>query len=100
MISFGNGILEGGEWSGRALWLTGKVEVSDAELGALYVDGEVDFASSGKILDVAVTAVFRATGDRSSALFSDFLFDGICSAAGMDVDGLWWFGYHSVKGIG
>jgi hypothetical protein len=33
------------------------MEIADAEFGALNVDGEVDFAASGKILDVAVPTV-------------------------------------------
>ena len=35
----------------------GEVEVSNTELGAGDVDGEVDFAAAGEVLDVAVAAV-------------------------------------------
>jgi hypothetical protein len=37
------------------------VQVTDGKFGAGDVDGEVDFAATGKVLDVAVSAVFRAT---------------------------------------
>lgn len=55
--------------------LTREVQVSDAEFGAFDVDGEVDFTTPREVLDVAVAAVFWATGDRPSAFFSDFFFD-------------------------
>jgi hypothetical protein len=80
--------------------LTREVEVSDAEFGALHVDGEIDFATSREVLDVTVAAVFWSTGDRSGAFFSDLLFDCVLSAAGVDVDWLWWFGNNSIHGVG
>lgn len=76
------------------------MEVSDAELGALDVHRQVDLASSGKILDVAISAVFRAARDRSGAFLADFFFDRVFCAAGMDVDGLRWLGNYSVHSIG
>lgn len=76
------------------------MEISDAEFGALDVDGKVDLTSSREILDVAVAAVLWSPRDGSSALFSDFLFDRIFCAACVDIDGLRWLGNHSVHGIG
>ena len=35
-----------------------EMEIADAEFGALDVDGEVDFAASAEILDVAVSTMF------------------------------------------
>jgi hypothetical protein len=35
------------------------VKIADAEFGALDVDGEVDFAAAGEVLDIAVSAVLR-----------------------------------------
>lgn len=37
-----------------------EVEVADGEFGARDVHGEVDFAASAEVFDVAVSAVFRA----------------------------------------
>ncbi len=80
--------------------LTREVEVSDAEFSALDVHRQVDFAASRKILDVAISAVFRAAGDCSGALLADFFFDRVFCAAGMDVEGLRWLGNDSVHGVG
>jgi hypothetical protein len=33
------------------------VEISDTKLGAFDVDGQVDFAATGEVLDIAVSAV-------------------------------------------
>ena len=62
-----------------------EVQVADRELGALDVDGQVDFAAAGQVLDVAVASVLRATGHSASAFFADFLFDVCVGAAGMNV---------------
>lgn len=35
-----------------------EMEVAHAELGAFDVDGEIDFATSAEVLDVAISAVF------------------------------------------
>lgn len=45
------------------------MEVSDGELGAGDVDGEVDFGAAGEILDVAVSSVFRTTLGLLSVYF-------------------------------
>lgn len=39
------------------------MEVSDGELCAVDVDGEVDFGASGQVFDIAVSSVFGATLD-------------------------------------
>lgn len=46
------------------------MEVSDRELGAGDVDGEVDFGAAGEVLDVAVPSVFRTTLGLLSVYFS------------------------------
>ena len=48
-----------------------EMQIPDAELGAGHVDGEIYFRPAGEILDIAVSAVLRATGDRPRALLSD-----------------------------
>lgn len=65
-----------------------EVQVADGELGAFHVDGQVDFAAAGQVLDVAVAAVFWPAGHSASAFSADFLFDvGVC-VAGVHVLGL------------
>lgn len=65
-----------------------EVQVADRELGARDVDGQVDFAAAGQVLDIAVASVFRAAGHSASAFSADFLFDVCARAAGVDVFGL------------
>lgn len=80
--------------------LTGEVEVSDAEFGALDMHRQVDFAASREVLDVAIAAVLGATRDRSSALLADLFLDVVRCAARVHIDGLGWLGNDSVHGIG
>ena len=65
-----------------------EVEVADGEFRAFDVDGEVDFAAAGQVLDVAVAAVFGSAGDCSGAFAADFLFNGVVCGAGVDALGL------------
>jgi hypothetical protein len=57
---------------------------------------EVDLAPPGEILDIAITAVFRAAGDGTSALPSDLVLEGALGAAGVNVDGLGRLGDNAV----
>jgi len=41
------------------------MQVSHGELRALDMDWQVDFAATGKILDITVTPMFRAPLERS-----------------------------------
>lgn len=66
-----------------------EMQVPDAELGALDVDGEVHLAAAREVLDVAVAAVFRAAGHRACAFSADLVLDLFGRAAGVDVLGLW-----------
>lgn len=68
--------------------LTGEVQVSDGELGAFDVDGQVDFATAREVLDVAVPAVFGAAGDRPGALFPDARLGFLVGGAGVHALGL------------
>jgi hypothetical protein len=65
------------------IWLhTGEVQVSNAELCTIDMHGKIDFASSTKILDVAVTAMFGPPRYRAGALVCNFsLSAGICRAS-------------------
>lgn len=68
-----------------------EVQVSDTELCALDMHGEIDLGAAGEILDVAVSAVFGTAGDGASALTADFLFQRRVGMSGVYVLRLWWF---------
>lgn len=69
-----------------------EMQVSDTEFGARNVNGEVDFAAAGQVLDIAVSAVLGTAGNGACAFLAYFLLDAVVGAAGMHVDGLWGFG--------
>lgn len=66
-----------------------EMQVSDAELGARDVDGEVHLAAAREVLDVAVAAVFGAAGHRAGAFAADLVLDLVGCTAGVDVLRLW-----------
>ena len=74
-----------------------EVEVADGEFGAFHVDGEVDFAAAGEVLDVAVAAVFGSAGDCPGAFAANFFFDGVICGAGVDALGLGWLSYDALE---
>lgn len=59
------------------------------------MDGQVDFAAAGQVLDVAVPAVLRTARDRPGALFPDLGFDLLVGGPGVDILWLWWLGDHA-----
>ena len=65
----------------------GKVQVPNAEFGAGNVDGEVDFAATAKVFNIAVATVLRAAGDGARAFFPNLLFDFVGGAACVDALG-------------
>ena len=67
-----------------------EVQVTDREFGTLDVDGEVDLAATGQVLDVAVASVFWTPGHGASTFFADLLFDVCVCAARVDILGLGW----------
>jgi hypothetical protein len=88
----------GGErgWMGENLSLTRKVKVPNAELRAGDMNGEVNLAATGEILDIAITAVFGAAGDGAGALAADLVLEGPIRAAGVHVEGLGRLRHHAV----
>ena len=63
----------------------GEVQVANAEFGAFDVHGEVDFAATAEVFNVAVSAVLGAAGDGSRAFFAHLGFDVPRSAARVHV---------------
>lgn len=51
------------------------MEIANAEFGAFDVNWEIDLGAPGKVLDIAVSAVFRTAWDRAGTFTPDFLFD-------------------------
>ena len=76
------------------------MEVSDAEFRAGDVDGEEGAAAAGEVLDVAVSAVLGAAGDRAGAFLADFGFEVGGGGAGVDVLRLGGLGDDAVEGAG
>lgn len=76
------------------------MQVSHGKFGALDVDGEVDLAATGEILDVTVPAVLRTTGDCPGAFFPDFGFGFLVGGTRMDVLRLWRLGDDAREGGG
>ena len=62
-----------------------EVQIADAELCAWDVDRELGLAPPTEGLDVAISAVLRATGNSSSALFADFGLDVVGCTACMHI---------------
>jgi len=65
------------------------VQVADGELGALDVDGEVDFAASAQILDVAVASMLWPARYSPSTFLANLLLDIIACCTGVDVLRKW-----------
>jgi hypothetical protein len=55
--------------------LTGKVQITNTELGTFYEHRQIDLAASGKILDVTISTVLWPAWDCSCALFAHLLLD-------------------------
>lgn len=69
-----------------------EMQVPNAELCTLDVDGEIDLAAAREVLDVAVAAVFGAARHRACAFSANLVLDVSGRAAGVHVLGLWWEG--------
>ena len=76
------------------------MEITNAEFCAGNVHGKEDLAAAGEILDVAVSAVFGAAGDRARAFLADFFFQIAGCGAGVDVLGLRWLGDDALEFCG
>lgn len=63
----------------------GEVQVANAEFGAFDVHGEVDFAATAQILDVAVSTVLGAAGDGSCTFLAHLVFNVPCATARVHV---------------
>ena len=77
-----------------------EVQVSDAELGAFDMDGQVHLAPSTQVLDVAVTAVLRPPRDGPRSLLADLGLDLVGRAAGVHVLWLGRLGDDALEGRG
>lgn len=75
------------------------MKVSDGELGARDMHGEVGLTTARQVLDVTVPAVFGAAGDRAGAFSTDFSFKIASGGSGMDVFGLGEVGDDAVEGV-
>lgn len=71
------------------------MQISNRELCAFDVDGQVDLAATRQILDVTVPAMLRATGDRPGTFFPDLGLRFLVGGTGMDVLGLRGLGDHA-----
>lgn len=76
-----------------------EVKISDGELGARDVHGEVSLAPARKVLDVAVATMLRATGYRAGALGADLGLKIPSGSAGVDVFGFREVGDDAVEGV-
>ena len=70
-----------------------KMQVANAEFGALDVDRQIGLAASAEVLDIAVPAMLGAAGDGSSALLPDLFADLVRGTACVHVLGLGGLGY-------
>ena len=77
--------------------VTGEMQIADAELGALDQHGQVDFAPSRQILDIAVAAVLGAARDGASAVAADLLRECLIGAAAVDVGRVRGLGHDTVE---
>ena len=76
------------------------MQIANTELRTLYMDREIDLASSAEVLDVAVSAVFRSSWDGPSSFSADFGFDLVICTACVDVLWLRGFGNIAVEFVG
>lgn len=74
---------------------TREMQISDRELCAFDVDGQVDLAATRQILDVAVPAMLRAARDRPGTFFPDLGLRLLVGGTGVDVLWLRWLGDHA-----
>lgn len=72
------------------------MQVSNAKFRALNMHREEDLRPTTQILDIAVPAVLRASGNRPRALLPDLLFQLRACRASMHVLRLWRFGDNAI----
>ena len=63
------------------IWLTGKMQVADTELGAFDVHRKVDLAPARQVLDVAIAAMLWTSWNSPGAFFADLVLDVASGAA-------------------
>lgn len=64
------------------------------------MDREVGLTPPREVLDIAVSAVFRAAWDSASAFEAYRFFECTCGGTGVDVFWFWEVGDDAVKGVG
>lgn len=77
-----------------------EVQVSNTELCALDMNGKKNLRPTTQVLDIAVAAVFRSSGNRPRTFLSNLLFQLRISRASMHVLGLWRLGDNAVVRVG
>lgn len=76
-----------------------EVQISNRELGARDVHGEVGLASARQVLDVAVPAMLGSAGDGAGALSADLGFKVTRGRAGVDIFRFREIGDYAVEGV-
>lgn len=74
------------------------MQVSNGKFRPLDMNGQIDFTATREVLDVAVPAVLRTTGDRPGSFLADTLFGGFVRGSGVDVGWLGWLSDDSRQG--
>jgi hypothetical protein len=73
------------------------MQVADAKLGARDMHRQVNLASSAQVLDIAISAMLRASWDGSGTLLADLGLDRFICRASMDIRGQRWERNFTVK---
>ena len=79
---------------------TRKVQVAHTELGSLDMNWQIDFATAGEILDIAIATVFRATWNGPGSFFADLFLRRCVRTAPMDILWLRRLCDNPIQGIG
>jgi len=61
------------------------MQIANTELCSLDMDRQVHLAAAAQVLNIAVSTMFRPTGNCSCTLLSNFLFDIISAVTNMYV---------------
>lgn len=73
------------------------MQISNAEFCSLDVYWQIHLAAAAQILNVAVSTVFGAPGNRSCAFLANSLFDVISAVAGMYALRIRWKGNDATR---
>ena len=76
---------------------TREMQVADAKLGARDMYRQVNLASSAQVLDIAISAMLRASWDGSGTLLANLGLDRFICRTGVDICGQRWERHFTVK---